>query len=47
MAVIGYGGRGEIYGNYALAFPQKYKLVAVAETNPYRLKKLEGKGVDR
>ena len=46
MAVIGYGGRGEIYGNYALAFPQKYKLVAVAETNPYRLKKLEGKGVD-
>ncbi len=42
LAVIGYGGRGSIYGEYALQFPEKFKLVAVAETQPHRVKRLEG-----
>ena len=46
LAVIGYGGRGGIYGEYALKYPEQFKLVAVAETNPDRTKKLEGTDVD-
>ena len=46
LAVIGYGGRGGIYGEYALKYPEQFKLVAVAETNPDRTKRLEGTDVD-
>ena len=31
LAVIGYGGRGSIYGAFALAHPDKFELVAVAD----------------
>lgn len=45
MAVIGYGGRGGIYGEYALTYPEKFHLVAAADTNVDRLEKLKDKGV--
>ena len=28
LAVIGYGGRGGIYGEYAIKYPEQFKLVA-------------------
>ena len=37
LAVLGYGGRGAIYGEYALTYPDQFKLVAVCETNERRL----------
>ena len=46
LAVIGYGGRGGIYGEYALKYPEQFKLVAIAEPNPLRAKKVEGTDVD-
>lgn len=46
LAVIGYGGRGGIYGEFALCFPDKFQLVAAADIDELRLKKLEGKNVD-
>ena len=46
LAVIGYGGRGGIYGEYALKYPEQFKLVAIAEPNPSRAKKVEGTDVD-
>lgn len=46
LAVIGFGGRGGIYGEYALKYPEQFKLVAIAETNPERAKRVEGEGVD-
>lgn len=45
MAVIGYGGRGAIYGEYALKNPEKFELVAVAEIDKSRLSPLEGTNV--
>ena len=33
LAVIGYGGRGSIYGGFALANPDKFELVAVADND--------------
>lgn len=41
LAVIGYGSRGGIYGAYALKFPEQFKLVAVAETQPHKILKLK------
>lgn len=46
IAVVGYGGRGGIYGEFALQFPEKFQLVAVADINEMRLKRLEGENVD-
>lgn len=46
LAVIGYGGRGGIYGEFALTYPEKFQLVAAADTNPLRLNPLKEKGVD-
>jgi len=45
LAVIGYGGRGGIYGEYALTFPEKFKLVAACDNNELRLEKLKDKNV--
>lgn len=36
LAVIGFGGRGHIYGEFARKYPEKFKLKAVAETDEYR-----------
>ena len=36
MIIFGYGGRGRIYGDYALAFPEEYEVVAVVESNRER-----------
>ena len=33
IAVVGYGGRGGIYGEFALQFPEKFQLVAAADIN--------------
>lgn len=46
LAVIGYGGRGSIYGEFALCFPEKFQLVAAADIDVLRLQKLHGKNVD-
>ena len=46
IAVVGYGGRGGIYGEFALQFPEKFQLVAAADINEMRLKRLEGENVD-
>ena len=45
LAVIGYGGRGSIYGAFALAHPDKFELVAVADTDKRRFRPLEGTNV--
>lgn len=29
MIILGYGARGGIYGEYALAFPEEYEVVAI------------------
>ena len=36
MIVFGYGARGGIYANYALAFPEEYEVVAVVESDKVR-----------
>ena len=36
LAVIGFGGRGHIYGEFARQYPEKFQLKAVAETDEYR-----------
>lgn len=36
MIILGYGQRGNIYGNYALAYPEKYEVVAVVDSNEER-----------
>ncbi len=36
LAVIGFGGRGHIYGEFARKYPEKFQLKAVAETDEYR-----------
>lgn len=36
LAVIGFGGRGHIYGEFARQYPEKFQLKAVAETEEYR-----------
>jgi len=38
LAIIGFGGRGHIYGSYARQYPEKFKLVAVADVAEHRLK---------
>lgn len=40
--VIGAGKRGNIYGNYALHFPDQVKMVGVAEPNPIRNERFSG-----
>ncbi len=35
--IIGYGGRGSIYAKYAINFPEKFEIVAVADTIENRL----------
>ena len=36
IAVFGYGQRGQIYANYALANPEEFKVVAVIEIDESR-----------
>ena len=36
LAVIGFGGRGHIYGEFSRKYPEKFQLKAVAETDEYR-----------
>ena len=36
LAVIGFGGRGHIYGEFSRKYPEKFQLKAVAETDDYR-----------
>lgn len=38
IAIIGFGGRGHIYGNYAKYNPEKFRVVAVSDVAPHRLK---------
>ena len=45
LAIIGHGGRGKIYGQYALCYPEKFQLVAVADIDERRLEGLTEKGV--
>ena len=45
LAIIGHGGRGRIYGRFALNFPEKFELVAAADINEARLAPLEKEGV--
>ena len=45
LAVIGYGGRGGIYGEYALKYPEKFKLVAAADVNTSKIDFLKEYGV--
>lgn len=45
IAIIGYGARGSIYGEYALTYSEKFQLVAAADTNERRIEKLRDKGV--
>ena len=35
--LVGFGNRGGIYADYSLKCPEQLKIVAVVETNPYRL----------
>ena len=37
IAVLGYGGRGRIYSDFAKFNPDKFQLVAVIETNPVKI----------
>lgn len=34
MAILGYGQRGGIYGNYALAYPEKIMVSAITKSRP-------------
>lgn len=45
IAIIGFGGRGRIYGQFALEYPEKFSLVAAADIDEERLQPLKGKGV--
>lgn len=45
LAIIGYGGRGGIYGDYALKYPDKFQLVAICDIDEKRLKRAESNGV--
>ena len=45
LAVIGYGGRGGIYGEYALQYPDKFQLVAAADVAEHRLAPIRERGV--
>lgn len=40
IAVIGAGGRGNVYAGYARKYPDLVKVVAVSDINDYRLKKM-------
>jgi predicted dehydrogenase len=40
VLLIGAGHRGSIYADYAMKFPKEMKIVAVADTNPDRRKKI-------
>ena len=45
LAIIGHGGRGRIYGKFALTYPEKFNLVAVADIDETRLQSLKEQGV--
>lgn len=45
LAIIGYGGRGRIYGRFALCYPEKFQLVAAADIKENRLEPLKEQGV--
>ncbi len=45
LAVIGYGGRGGIYGEYALQYPDKFQLIAAADVAEHRLAPIRERGV--
>ena len=45
IAVIGYGGRGGIYAEYALQYPEQFELVAISDVQEHRLKAAEARGV--
>ena len=45
LAVIGYGGRGSIYGEYAINYPEKFKLVAAADINESKLYRVKSLGI--
>ena len=36
VAIVGYGNRGQVYGDYALEMPEKMEVVAVVEPNEYK-----------
>lgn len=36
--IVGYGDRGSVYGNYAITDQDKFKVIGVVDTNPYKLK---------
>lgn len=38
LAIVGFGGRGHIYGCFAQKNPDKFKLIAVADTDEYKRK---------
>ena len=38
LVVFGLGARGTIYANFAKTYPEKFRLVAIIENNPERLK---------
>ncbi|MDD7165341.1 MAG: Gfo/Idh/MocA family oxidoreductase [Clostridia bacterium] len=38
FAIVGFGNRGQIYGDYTLSDPDNSQVVAVVDTNPYKLK---------
>ena len=37
MIILGYGQRGGIYGNYAIAYPEQYEVVAVVDSDAERM----------
>lgn len=41
LAIVGFGGRGHIYGEFARRYPEKFQLAAVAETDADRRKDAE------
>ena len=43
IVVFGYGQRGQIYANYALANPEEFRVVAIIETNAERRKVAKSK----
>lgn len=35
--IVGFGDRGNVYGNYAITDPDKFKVVGVVDLNPFKL----------
>ncbi len=44
LAVLGYGGRGSIYGEFAIRYPEKFKLVAACDIDETRLYRPKSQG---